>query len=304
MCVRMVGCAFVFPGQGSQMRKEDADFILNFPLVTETLEKGSRLSGIDLLDLIKKGVSPVDTRLSQLVTYAVSLSLFYALQLQDIHPNVVAGHSLGEYSALAASGAIGFEDGLNVVKRRGEIMAEASTKIKGGMLAVIGLDKDVLIDIIRGAQDIEAVNFNSPKQTVISGRTESLEKIIPILKEYGAKRIVPLEVAGPFHSSLFKEYGERFYIECIKDIEIKVPNIRFISSVRGGMVEDPEEIRECLRVQMYNPVKWVDVVRSIEETGCDQLLEVATGNVLCGLVKQTSERFKSLESAIDFLRRI
>ena len=304
MCFRMVSNAFVFPGQGGQIKREDIDFILNFPEARDTLDKSSELLGLDLFDLINRDVSSSDTRLSQLITYVISLSLFYTLQSKGIYPNVVAGHSLGEYSALTASGAISFEDGLKVVKRRGEIMAEASSKINGGMIAVIGLDKDVLIDIIKDTSDVEAVNFNSPKQTVLSGRTDSLEGVVPILREKGAKRIIPLEVAGPFHSSLFREYGKMFYLECIKDIDIKTPNVRFISSVKGKVVEDPQEIRECLEVHMYSPVKWVDVVRSIEEIGCTYSLEIGTGNVLNGLIKQTSDRFGLLENALDVLRRM
>jgi [acyl-carrier-protein] S-malonyltransferase len=172
------------------------------------------------------------------------------------------------------------------------------------MTAVIGLDKDTVIDIIKNVSNVEAVNFNSPRQTVISGRREFLEKATSLLKERGAKRIIPLEVAGPFHSSLFVEYGERFYLECIKDIEIKTPNIKFISSVKGKVIENPEEIRECLKTHMYSPVKWIEVVKTLEELGYDSILEVGTSNILNGLIRQTSERFKLLENALDTLRRM
>jgi len=304
LCPRMVDYAFVFPGQGSQIKREDVDFILEFPLIRETLEKSSDLVSTDLIRLINDDVSPTDTRLSQVITYVISLSLLYTLGSKGIHPSVVVGHSLGEYSALVACGTIGFEEGLKIVKRRGEIMAEASTEIEGGMIAVIGLDRDIVVNVIKDIPDVEAVNFNSPKQTVVSGRRESLERAVSLLKEKGVKRTIPLDVAGPFHSHLLRRYGERFYLECIKDIDIKIPNVKFISSVKGKVIEDPEEIRECLKIHMYSPVKWVDAVNTLEELGYDIIVEIGTGNVLMGLIKQTMEGLELLENALDVLRRM
>lgn len=303
LCPRMVKKAFVFPGQGTQIKEEDVQFILNFQSANNFVKESSDILGLDIKELLLKGVSPSDTRLSQITTYVLSLSLFYLLKSEGILPDVVAGHSLGEFSALTSCGSISVEDGLKLVRHRGEIMADACKEIKGGMLAVIGLDEATVSEVIRDIPDVEAVNFNSPRQIVISGKLSALASAEKLLKEKGAKRIIPLDVAGPFHSSFLRDYGEVFYNKFISNLSIKKPNKGFISSVNGELIDNEEEIRDCLRVQMYSPVRWTNVIKTLEDLGCIEVLEVGPGNVLTGLIKQTSSKLVTLGNALEIMRK-
>jgi len=300
----MVKRAFVFPGQGTQLKETDVRYILSLPNASDFIKKSSSLLDLDIEDLLLRGISPKDTEISQIVTYILSLSLFYTLEARGLSADVVAGHSLGEYSALTASGAISFEDGLKIVRERGRIMAEACREIRGGMIAVIGLDREDVLEAIKDVPDVEAVNFNSPKQVVISGRESALSVAEDILKRKGAKRTIRLEVAGPFHSSFLKEYGERFYNNFISDLKIDKPKIDFVSSVNGRLIREENEIRECLRVQMYSPVRWVDVVRTLEELGEVDIIEVGATSVLTGLIRQTSSKLNILGNALEVLEKI
>jgi len=300
----MVKRAFVFPGQGTQLKETDVRYILSLPNASDFIKKSSSLLDLDMEDLLLRGISPKDTEISQIVTYILSLSLFYTLEASGLSADVVAGHSLGEYSALTASGAISFEDGLKIVRERGRIMAEACREIRGGMIAVIGLDREDVLEAIKDVPDVEAVNFNSPKQVVISGRESALSVAEDILKRKGAKRTIRLEVAGPFHSSFLKEYGERFYNNFISDLKIDKPKIDFVSSVNGRLIREENEIRECLRVQMYSPVRWVDVVRTLEELGEVDIIEVGATSVLTGLIRQTSSKLNILGNALEVLEKI
>jgi len=304
MCPGMVKRAFVFPGQGTQLKETDVRYILSLPNASDFIKKSSSLLDLDMEDLLLRGISPKDTEISQIVTYILSFSLFYTLEARGLSADVVAGHSLGEYSALTASGAISFEDGLKIVRERGRIMAEACREIRGGMIAVIGLDREDVLEAIKDVPDVEAVNFNSPKQVVISGRESALSVAEDILKRKGAKRTIRLEVAGPFHSSFLKEYGERFYNNFISDLKIDKPKIDFVSSVNGRLIREENEIRECLRVQMYSPVRWVDVVRTLEELGEVDIIEVGATSVLTGLIRQTSSKLNILGNALEVLEKI
>ncbi|HHV81460.1 TPA: acyltransferase domain-containing protein [bacterium] len=299
----MVKRAFVFPGQGTQIKQEDVQFLLKFLPVDNLIDKSSVILNLDMRELLSRGVPPSDTRLGQIVTYVLSLSLFYLLETEGIFPDVVAGHSLGEFSALTSCGSISIEDGLELVKYRGEIMADACKEIDGGMLAVIGLDETTVCEVIKDITDVEAVNFNSPRQVVISGKSHALASAEKLLKEKGAKRIIPLDVAGPFHSSLLKNYGEMFYNKFIRDLLIKKPERGFVSSVNGRLIQEEEEIKGCLRVQMYSPVRWTDVIKTLEDLGCGEVIEVGPGNVLTGLIKQTSSRLVTLDNALEILRK-
>lgn len=303
LCIGMVKRAFIFPGQGSQIKETDVQYILNLPIARDVIRKSSILANLDIEELLLRGVPPEDTEFSQLVTYILSLSLFYTLESKDITADFVTGHSLGEFSALTASGVISFEDGLSIVRARGKIMADACRNIKGGMVAVVGMDKDELLSIISDFTEIEAVNFNSPKQIVVSGKEPTLSMLENILKEKGAKRVIRLNVAGPFHSSFLKEYGEKFYNEFIENLNINKPQIGFISSVNGKVIEDEKEIRECLKIQMYSPVRWIDVVKTLEDIGNFDVIEVGTSNVLTGLVKQCTSKLNILGNALEVLGR-
>ncbi len=303
LCVGMVKRAFIFPGQGFQIKESDIHYILNLSTARDIIRRGSNLVNLDIEGLLLRGVSPEDTEISQLVTYILSLSLFYTLEAKVITADFVAGHSLGEFSALTASGAIYFEDGLSIVKARGKIMADACREIRGGMVAVVGMDKDELMSILNDFTEVEAVNFNSPKQIVISGKEPALSIVENMLKEKGAKRVVRLNVAGPFHSSFLKDYSEKFYSEFIENLRISKPKIGFISSVNGKIIEDEKEIRDCLRIQMYSPVRWIDVVKTLEDIGDLDIVEIGASNVLTGLVKQCTSKLNILGNALDVLER-
>jgi [acyl-carrier-protein] S-malonyltransferase len=215
-------------------------------------------------------------------------------------PDVTAGHSLGEYTALAAARAISFEQGLRLVRLRGELMARAGRERPGVMAAVLGLDDDVVVGICREASGsgkgvVAAANFNSPGQIVISGDPAAVEAATELLRAAGAKRPVPLPVSGAFHSPLMEQArGE--LAEALERVEIMTPRCPVYLNVTAQSTTDPEEIRARLLQQLTSPVRWSDTMRQMQADGVDEFREVGPGNVLVGLVRRTLGKEASAES--------
>ena len=195
-----------------------------------------------------------------------------------------AGLSLGEYGAMCAAGVLSFEESLRLIQKRGAFMDEAARLNPGKMAAVIGFDKDKLVDICREA-GCEVANFNAPDQIVITGQADKVAKACAVLTASGCKKIVPLDVAGAFHSSLMRPAADKFAV-ALKDVPLKVSDVKVITNVTGDPQETVEEIRENLARQIYSSVQWVDTIRFISSRGITDLVEIGPGKVLKGLIRK------------------
>ncbi|CAJ0799046.1 MULTISPECIES: ACP S-malonyltransferase [Ralstonia] len=282
--------AFVFPGQGSQsvgMLNAFADH----PAVAATLAEASDALGQDIGKLIAEGTAEELnlTTNTQPVMLTAAVAVYRAWQAAGgPTPTVVAGHSLGEYSALVAAGAIAFKDAVPLVRFRAKAMQEAVPVGEGGMAAILGLsDDDVRAACAEasGAGVVEAVNFNAPAQVVIAGAKAAVEKACEIAKAKGAKRALPLPVSAPFHSSLLKPASDRLR-EYLANVTVNAPVIPVINNVDVAVVSDPAAIKDALVRQAASPVRWVETVQKMKADGITRVVECGPGKVLAGLVKR------------------
>lgn len=283
--------AFVFPGQGSQsvgMLNAFADNVV----VRETLEEASDALGQDLGKLIAEG--PAEELSLTTNTQPVMLTAAYAVyrawqQAGGPAPAIVAGHSLGEYTALVAAGALAFRDAVPLVRFRAQAMQNAVPVGEGGMAAILGLDDDTVRAVCAQASAtggvVEAVNFNAPSQVVIAGHKPTVEKACEIAKAKGAKRALLLPVSAPFHSSLLKPASDQLR-DYLADVSLNAPVIPLVNNVDVAIVSDPAAIRDALVRQAAGPVRWVECVQAIAAQGVTHVLECGPGKVLAGLTKR------------------
>lgn len=290
--------AFLFPGQGSQYPGMGSDLNDSFPEARALFEEADRVLEFSLtrimFDDAPENAAPLrQTDITQPALYVHSLAAFTILRRNGRMPDMVAGHSLGEYSALAAAGAIRFEDGLRVVRTRGELMAQAGDKRPGTMAAVLGLDDDVIERICNEASSngriARPANFNAPGQVVISGDVPAIEVATEKLKEAGARRVVPLPVSGAFHSPLM-DFARDGLASTLERLEIKRPTCPIYLNVTAEPTSDPDEIRRRLLEQLLAPVRWTDILRAKQSDGAGRFVEVGAGNVLTGLARRTLGR--------------
>jgi [acyl-carrier-protein] S-malonyltransferase len=292
--------AFVFPGQGSQKVGMLAAAHEAFQSVRDTFSEASDAVEYDMWDLIQNGEQEALnlTETTQPVLLTSSVALWRAwLESGGVQPGVMAGHSLGEFSALVCAGALGFTDAVRMVRQRGAFMQTAVPVGEGAMAAIIGLDDDLINDIcadVAGAGNgvVAAVNFNSPGQVVIAGHAGSVETAIDALKEAGAKRAMPLPVSAPFHTELMKPAGERL-AEVVQATKINTPVIPVVHNVHAQTETDPDKIRALLVEQIYSPVQWTSCIQAMVSQGAAQMLECGPGKVLSGLNRRID---KSLQS--------
>ncbi len=276
--------------------------------VGEIFEEADQVLGFPISELMFKGPLPTLslTVNAQPALLTVSVAALEIMRRENILPDIVAGHSLGEYSALVAAGVVSYHDALRIVRRRGELMAEACPEGQGGMAAVLGLDVEKVEEVCQAASDagwVGIANFNCPGQLVISGENAGLEKASRLAKEEGAKRVVPLKVSGPFHSPLMKKAAEELAVE-LEKFEFKDPALRFFTNVRGRELKSGEEIKRSLVDQLTSCVVWDVQVRKIIEAGATQFFEVGPGKVLRGLMRRINSQMliKSVEEAISGLQ--
>ncbi len=283
--------AFVFPGQGSQSQGMQADLVKEFPVVRSTWEEAAAVMGLDLWAIVEEGPAARlgETTITQPAMLAAGVAAWRAWrELGGEEPAVVSGHSLGEYSALVAAGAISFADAMTVVKRRSELMQAAVPKGEGGMAAIIGLEDEIVVDACAAAAGddvVEAVNFNAPGQVVIAGHANAVERAIEALKSAGARRAVPLPVSVPSHSSLMRPAGEALR-DTLDSVSIGNPAITTIAASDATPYGDAEDIRSKLARQVYSPVRWVDTVTALLGEGADRVVECGPGKVLAGLQRR------------------
>lgn len=286
----MTPFAFVFPGQGSQAIGMLNGFAGN-AAVRDTLIEASDALQLDLAKLIAEGPKEdLDlTTNTQPVMLTCAVAFYRAwIAAGGKLPHIVAGHSLGEYSALVAAGVIQFTDAVPMVRFRAQAMQEAVPVGQGGMAAILGLsDDDVRAACAEAAQGdiVEPVNFNAPAQVVIAGNKAAVERACEAAKAKGAKRALPLPVSAPFHSSLLKPASDRLRAY-LADVTFSSPKIRLINNVDVAIVDDPSLIRDALVRQAASPVRWVETVQKMAELGIQQLIECGPGKVLTGLTKR------------------
>lgn len=281
----------VFPGQGSQSIGMLSDLAAAHPIVNQTFAEATEALGYDLWDLVQNGPDQVlnQTMKTQPAMLAAGVSVWRVwLEQGGDKPQLMAGHSLGEYTALVCANAIDFSDAVNLVAERGRFMQEAVPAESGGMAAILGLDDDQVksVCIEAAAGDvIEAVNFNSPGQVVIAGHKQAVERACVLAKEAGAKRALPLPVSVPSHCALMKPAAERL-AQLLDEISINSPTIPVIHNANVALASDAETIRGELAAQLYSPVRWVETVQKMAGSGISRLLEAGPGKVLAGLTKR------------------
>ncbi len=286
------GLAIVFPGQGSQKIGMLADLAESFNEVQDTFTQASAVLGYDLWDLVQNGEQAAinQTEVTQPLMLTASIAIWRIWIAQGgATPAMLAGHSLGEWSALVAAGVVALEDAVRLVQQRGKFMQEAVPSGVGAMAAVIGLDDESIKLACADASNTDevavAVNFNSPGQVVIAGHAAAIDRAIAGCKERGAKRALPLPVSAPFHTPLMKPAAEKLAL-LIEETVFNAPQIPVVHNVDAGTESDPQKIKALMIEQIYSPVLWVDCVETMQKNGVTTLIEVGPGKVLAGLVKR------------------
>lgn len=303
--------AFVFPGQGSQKMGMLDDYYQNYSIVKDTFLQANDILGFDLWHIITKDEQKLSqTAYTQPALLAASIAI-YRLLSEHITPYVMAGHSLGEYSALVAAGSLSFKDALKLVHLRGQLMQEATPNDTGAMSAILGLDDQTVIAICDQAKAkgiVSAVNFNSPGQVVIAGEKEAVIYASELAKEQGAKRAQLLPVSVPSHCALMKPAAEKLK-ETLADISIYPPKITVIHNVDVTSHLNEDAIRQALVRQLYSPVRWSQTIKKMSDEGVDLFIEVGSGKVLTGLNKRivkdktylATDMISAFQGVIDLL---
>lgn len=282
---------FVFPGQGSQSLGMLSELAEAFPVVQQTFAMASDALGYDLWQLVQQGPEEKlnETQHTQPALLTSSVAIWRVWnEKQGEQPSIMAGHSLGEYSALVCAGAIKLEDAITLVAKRGEYMQQAVPAGRGSMAAILGLSDDQVKSACNDAAQgevVAAVNFNSPGQVVIAGDTAAVERAMELCKEAGAKRALKLAVSAPSHCQLMEPAAERL-MERLEKINITTPAIPVINNVDVSVETSADKIRDALRRQLCNPVRWVETVEAMAGKGVDRLIECGPGKVLVGLNKR------------------
>ncbi|MBJ6363341.1 ACP S-malonyltransferase [Paenibacillus sp. GCM10012307] len=302
--------AFVFPGQGAQAVGMGKDFYDQYPASRAIIERADAALGFSLSEIIFNG--PGDelkqTINTQPALLAVSVAILEALREKNIQPDFTAGHSLGEYSALVASGVIGFEDAVRTVRARGQLMEQAVPGGQGAMAAVLGAEREALTalcqEISASVGPVELANVNCPGQIVVSGSAAGVNEVVSRGKEIGAKRVLPLEVSGPFHSSLMQPAADGL-AEVLEGVELQDASVPVLANVTAEQTESAEEIRSLLVQQVVSPVLWEDSVRTMIDRGVDTFIEIGSGTVLAGLIKKIDKSVSTVSvNSVEALEKL
>ena len=287
--------AFVFPGQGSQYVGMGKDLWKNFDQVKRLYEEASETLGYDVKELSFNGPQEElsKTFRTQPCILTASIAAYKVLSSQGVTAYVMAGHSLGEYSALVAAGVISFKDAVLLTEKRGMFMQEAVPEGQGLMAAIIGLDRQKVDDICLSVETgyVSPANYNSPGQIVIAGEKQAVEDAMKMAKHAGAKRVLALAVSAPSHCTLMVEASNRL-AELLNTLEIKNPEVPIVNNADAMFLTSAERIKTSLVNQLNSPLLWEDSVRNMVETGIDTFIEVGPGKVLSGLIKRIEPSVK------------
>ncbi len=285
--------AFVFPGQGAQYTGMAHDFYERFPVSREVFEKASRASGLDVAALCFEENENLNiTEYTQIAMLTAEIAILRAVEESGIHSQVNAGLSLGEYAALVASGVMKEEDAFAIVRKRGILMQEAYPT-GGAMSAVLGTDAQVIEKICEETDGIVSVaNYNCPGQIVITGEEKAVAEASEALKAAGARRVIPLNVSGPFHCELLREAGEKLG-EDLAEVEIQPFTIPYVTNVTAQYVTEPEQVKELLVKQVSSSVRWQQCVEQMIRDGVDTFIEIGPGRTLTGFLKKIDRNVKA-----------
>lgn len=308
--------AFVFPGQGAQKVGMGKDFYDNYDVAKKMFKEADEALGYSIMKMCFEGPEE-DLKLTantQPAILTISCIANEILKENGIQPEITGGHSLGEYSALVAAGVLNFQDAVALVHKRGSYMQEAVPVGEGGMAAIIGVDRDKIVEVcqqVSAESPVQAVNFNCPGQIVIAGATKGVELAVEELKAAGAKKAVILPVSAPFHSTLMKPAAEKLAVELDK-VTISDAKIPVVANVSAEILTKAEDIKASLIAQAASPVLWEDCVARMKEFGADVLLEAGPGKTLCGFNRRIDktitslnvEDVASLEKSLDYFKEV
>lgn len=303
--------AFIYPGQGAQYIGMGQEFYEQTEVGKRTWDKASRLLGFSMPDLCFKENEQLNiTEYTQAAMVTVSIAMTKVLEEKGVRPDVTAGLSLGEYAALYAAGVMSEEDAITVVRQRGMLMQEAVPTGIGAMAAVLALENKTIEDVISDIDDVWIANYNCPGQTVISGKKEAVDLACEKLKAAGAKRTLPLNVSGPFHSGMLTEAGEKLG-KVLETVSLNQPAIPYVANVTAEYVTDVSAVKELLKKQVSSSVRWQQSVEAMIAGGVDMFIEIGPGKTLSGFMKKINrsvqvmniEKLSDVEKVIAEWRR-
>ena len=292
----MTKTAFLFAGQGAQKLGMARDLYDQYPIVKETYDQASRVLGYDLRDLIDQDEEKLNqTRYTQPAILTTSVAIYRLLVEKGLQPDMVAGLSLGEYSALVAAGSLDFEDAVALIAKRGQFMETAAPAGTGKMVAVMNTDVALIEEACKKASDkgyVKPANYNTPAQIVIGGDVAAVDAAVDYLKEAGAKRLIPLNVSGPFHTALLQPASEKLALE-LKTVDFQEFQIPLVGNTEAKVMEK-EQIKSLLARQVMEPVRFYESIDTMKELGLTKVIEIGPGKVLSGFLKKIDKNIEVL----------
>ncbi len=278
--------AFLYPGQGAQTVGMGKDFYEQSALAKSAYEESAKILDMDIQSICFEENDLLNrTDYTQAALVTTCLAMTREIEARGLKPDMTAGLSLGEYCAIVTAGGMSYEDAVKTIWKRGCLMHNAVPDGSGGMAAVLGLSGDQVKAVIDGAENVSVANYNCPGQIVITGKKDAIEAVAPALKEAGAKRVLPLNVSGPFHSPFLKEAGEELY-ETLKKVDWKPLSIPYVTNVNAEVITDITKTKDLLRAQVSSSVMWEQSIRRMIEEGVDIFVEIGPGKTLSGFMRK------------------